>query len=345
MKTLLVSLIFLPAVLFADEEEKPKVAAQPTVETVIVNSREFHPDVVLFGVAATPPNASLTITIPAEAKVRSQLVHAGQAVAAGTPLLEIEPPLDFQLAQNAAEIAAQTLESAQKRFDLKLIPIADWLAAKQAAAEARLKFSHFLSTGLAPDGKQVLAPSGGTVLSLPANPGDTVAAAEPLVQMLTADTMEVRGGLPPEATVEMDGLAKVTAIGRSEPLVLAGKVQSVSRALNPETHLLDVVVSLPEPGGLHAGESVRVAIPGPARTALLVPKTALRSEEGETLVFTLKAGKAERHVVETGSAEDDQMEVTSGGIVDGAEVVTVGNSQLSDGMDVTKATAKPAEKE
>ncbi len=337
-------LLLLPSILWADDEPA-KVEASPTVETVIVKTREFHPDVVLFGTAATPPNASLAITIPAEAKIRSQLVHVGQFVAAGTPLLEIEPPLDFQLAQNAADIASQTLESAQKRFDLKLIPIADLLAAKQSAGEAKLKLSHFLSTGLSPDGKQVLAPAGGTVTALPTNPGDTVAAAEPLAQMITADTMEVRGGLPPEAPVEMEQSAKVVAIGRSEPMTLTGKVQSVSHALNAETHLLDVVVSLPEPGGLHAGEALRVSLPGPARTAILVPKTALRSEEGETLVFTVKEGKAVRHEVETGSTEDDEVELTSGGIVDGDEVVTVGNSQLSDGMEVTKGSGKPAEKD
>ncbi len=344
MKFLLPCLLLLPLVLRA-EDEPEKVEAAPAVETVVVHQREFHPETVFFGTAASPPNASLTVTIPVEAKVQSLLVHLGQSVKSGDPLVEIEPPLDFQIAQRAAEMTAQSLDSAQKRFDLKLLPLTDLLTAKQAAAEARLRLAHFLASGLSGDGHRILATAGGIVAALPATPGDTIAAAEPLAQMIVADDLEVRGGLPTETSVETGQAAKVTTINRAEPLLLKGEVQSVSRALNAETHLLDVSITLLNSVGLHPGESLRVAIPGPARTALLVPKTALRSEEGETLVFTIKDGKAVRHEVELGSSEGDDIEVTSGGLADGDSVVTTGNSQLSDGMGIETSAPEKKTKE
>ena len=347
MKTRFACLLLLPGIVWGADQEKAKVEAEPTVETVTVHQREFHPETEMIGLVATPPNAALKITLPVEVKVRLLMIHRGQSVKAGDPLVEIEPPLDFQVAQSAAEMTAQTLDSAQKRFELRLISIADLLTARQAAAEARLRLSHYTSSGLSADGHQLLTSTGGVIAEIPATPGDTIAAGELIAQMIVSDALVVKGGIVPEAEIEVAGKANVETLSRVTSISVEGEVQSVGRALNAETHLLDVTVRLPEPGGLHVGEAVRVGLPGAARTAVLVPKAALRSEEGETLVFTVKDKKAVRHVVEIGASEGDEVEVISGGVRDGDVVVTTGNSQLTDAMavEIKGTETKPSEEE
>ena len=66
---------------------------------------------------------------------------------------------------------------------------------------------------------------------------------------------------------------------------------------------------------------------------LLVPKAAVRTDNGQSIVFLVRDDRVERRAVKTGAAEGDQVEVLSG-INAGDRVVVEGPDTLADGARV-----------
>ena len=78
-----------------------------------------------------------------------------------------------------------------------------------------------------------------------------------------------------------------------------------------------------------AAENAAAAAP-----RLLVPKAAVRTVEGRSIVFVVKDDVAERRAVTVGAADGDQVEVVSG-LQAGERVVVEGPDTLADGTRVT----------
>jgi RND family efflux transporter MFP subunit len=66
---------------------------------------------------------------------------------------------------------------------------------------------------------------------------------------------------------------------------------------------------------------------------LLVPKEAVRSDQGVTTVFLYKDGRLERRAVKTGSVRGETQEIIAG-LIEGEQVVTRSDSPLADGLKV-----------
>ncbi len=91
---------------------------------------------------------------------------------------------------------------------------------------------------------------------------------------------------------------------------------------------------------LKPGMSARVAFVRNLDHALLVPKDAVMEDGGETVVWTIIDGKAERRVVETGSAVEDRWQIRSG-LAPGERVVVTGNESLRPGSAVEVVELPP----
>ncbi len=75
------------------------------------------------------------------------------------------------------------------------------------------------------------------------------------------------------------------------------------------------------------------AAPAPgvqARVRLLIPRTAVRTDQGQTIVFVVKDGMAERRAVRLGEPQGDSVEVVTG-LSAGEHVVVEGPPELADG--------------
>ena len=84
---------------------------------------------------------------------------------------------------------------------------------------------------------------------------------------------------------------------------------------------------------LGAAQPAPVAASAAARPALLVPKAAVRSDQGQSIVFVVAGDRVERRAVRTGDAKGDQVEVVSG-LTAGERVVIEGPPDLADGRAV-----------
>jgi len=65
---------------------------------------------------------------------------------------------------------------------------------------------------------------------------------------------------------------------------------------------------------------------------VLVPRTAVRNEDGRPVVYVYRAGRVERRSVRLGQARGQQHEVVAG-LSDGEQVVTAVSEALRDGQD------------
>jgi RND family efflux transporter MFP subunit len=71
----------------------------------------------------------------------------------------------------------------------------------------------------------------------------------------------------------------------------------------------------------------------PVRARLLVPKTAVRTDGGQSIVFVVREDRVERRAVKLGAAQGDQVEVVSG-LNSGDRIVVEGHDSLADGTRV-----------
>ena len=71
----------------------------------------------------------------------------------------------------------------------------------------------------------------------------------------------------------------------------------------------------------------------PTKPRLVVPKAAVRTEGGQSVVFVVRENRAERRAVTTGPADGEQIEIVSG-LNSGERIVVEGVSTLADGARV-----------
>jgi membrane fusion protein, multidrug efflux system len=83
--------------------------------------------------------------------------------------------------------------------------------------------------------------------------------------------------------------------------------------------------------------SVRAELVTNTKQALIVPRSAVLSEDNTYSLFTVKDDHAVKHVVILGLKNENEVEVTGDGLKDGDAVVVQGNMELEDGMSVTIA--------
>ena len=75
------------------------------------------------------------------------------------------------------------------------------------------------------------------------------------------------------------------------------------------------------------------AASAPAKPRLVVPKAAVRTEGGQSVVFVVREDRAERRAVTTGPPDGEQIEIVSG-LNAGERIVVEGVSTLADGARV-----------
>ena len=264
-------------------------------------------------------------------------VEEGSPVREGQVLARIdarEIAAQVRSAQASYGVAQAALERAEQLRQRQVITAAEYERDQAARDAARAQLDGLRTRQ---GYSMVRAPSSGVITVKSVESGDVVGAQTKLFEIADVSTMVVPVRvseldvvkLSPgdRARVELDALP-----GRT----LDGRIRRVFPSADPATRLVPVEVAL-------QGEGARAARPGfLARVSLalgqnqgvkLVPQSAIVQSAGETSVFVVRDGKAERRPVETGLTSRGQVEVLSG-LEAGETVVTVGNNNVRDGAEV-----------
>jgi len=333
----------------ATPEAEAEVKPAARVETAPLRIQPIARTIEAFGVVESAPTSERTTPATYESVVVAIHASPGSRVAAGEVIMQIAPSPDARLqlesARTAAALATQGLTALQERYDLKLATGQELLTARQAERDAREKLASYEARGMGGDGK-LHAPVAGVVSKLDLVAGSLVALGAPLFALAADSNLEAR------LSVESGALAllarnqsvSLQSTQQNDPDPIKSTVRAVGGALNPTSGSADVRVSVPPGTPLLLGERVRAVIEVTKKdAALVVPRSAvLPDEDGKQVLFTVKDGKAVRHEVDVGITTDDLVEVAASDLHSGDAVVTMGNYELSDGMDIQAAAEEAA---
>jgi membrane fusion protein (multidrug efflux system) len=289
-------------------------------------------------------------------------VNDGDRVEEGAPLFQIDRgPYEMALRQASAGLDVARAERAQIEADLaraNALRRSDILAAEQlerlrtqvAVAKARERQAaegvalarHHLEQTL------VSAPFGGSVAQRLVDEG-TTALVQPqtiVVVLQETEVLEAEANIPESqlSVVQIGDTALVYVERLPEPI--RTQVSAVSDTIDPQARTYRVKMVVPNPDhSLKAGIFARVDIlPEAKRDALLVPRAAVRSEEGGSRVLVVRGGRAEAVAVRLGVVSENDAEVLAG--LDAGSEVIVGTAarEVAPGMPVrvVEAPGSPA---
>ncbi|HEY5041146.1 MAG TPA: efflux RND transporter periplasmic adaptor subunit [Verrucomicrobiae bacterium] len=322
-------------------ETAPAAAAGPVAKVSVTPLRAGLIDETLsaYGTVVAAPGEASSASAPYECRVRKVFVIAGLEVSSNAPLLEIEDSPDTKLqldqARSERDSATNQLQMLEQRIELKLATKPDLLAAQQRVHDATLRVASLEQRGAG--GPQIIrATAGGIVSQIFAQPGQIVAAGAVLVETIGANQIAVRLGLKTQDAVQLQTgqVVRLLPVNSTQPRNVDGRVQLITQAVNSQTRLVDIFVKPAADSHLLLNEYVEGQIVIDSTNALIVPRPAALPEDGHYVLFTVDKGHAVRHVVTVGLENTKEVQVSGDGLAAGQPVVTVGNSQLQDGMAV-----------
>jgi multidrug resistance efflux pump len=183
----------------------------------------------------------------------------------------------------------------------------------------------------------VVSPLSGVVASRTVDPGELVAPGTPAFVVIDVSSVTAEASLD-EAMVGKVRRGQQVIVNADSAGVgpLSGIVDTVSPAADPRTLGYTVKVRISNSGSaLVPGMLARVSFTVDSRTDVLaVPNQALVTDGGAQYLFLVEAGAVKKAVVQTGISDDSVTEIT-GGVSEGAMVITEGQSFLNEGEKVT----------
>lgn len=182
----------------------------------------------------------------------------------------------------------------------------------------------------------VIAPISGTLVTLNAEENAFVSPSMPVAVIDGVDQMKisvsVSEALVPKLTIGDSVDVAVSAASQT----FAGAIRSVEQAANAQTKLYTVTVSVPsDVSGLLSGMFADVTFhTDTASGAIVVPTESILTSGSTQYVYVVQDDNTAKYIeVTTGLTGNGVTEVTSG-LSAGQQLVTVGQSYLSDGAAV-----------
>lgn len=314
-----------------------------TVRVAPVLAGEAQEPLRFPGVVRSRQRAELTFQV--SGTLQERLVEIGEPVQMGAPLMRLQNPQLLPMRDSARarlrEAEAQSRQAEQeyqRGLSLRergvlseqnieqLLARRDSLLASADTAKAALAEAE----QLAREG-ELRAPFNGVVEAVLAEPGEFIAAGQPVLRISSPQGFEVEVRIPEalRAGIQADMSLPVWRVmdRNSEPL--PGVVTEIGRG-SRRGELYPLVVSLDDPA-LVPGMAVEVGVQRPVMEALALPVLAVvRSAEG-TSVFRIRDGRAQRIAVTVLQMAGEQVLVRADDIAAGDQVVYAGLSRILDG--------------
>jgi RND family efflux transporter MFP subunit len=343
-----------------DAEAPPAVSAEPELEV--------HTALVRRGSIQASITAPATLEAQRESRIGPEvqgtllrvLVDEGERVEAGAPLFEVDPsPYRFALRQAEAGLDLAKAQRHQLEADLgrarslrergivaeqdieKLeTAVAVAVATERQAAEAVALGRHRLSLTL------VRAPYAASVAARLADEG-TTALVQPQTVVLVlqeSDVLEARAAIPESQLlrVQVGDAARVRIEGLAAPIESA--VSAVGEAIDLATRTYSVRIRVPNADhAIKPGLFAHVEIFPQARAdALVVPRDAVRSDDGRARVFTIRDGVVTPLPVTVGAFSEQEAELLEGPAAATPVIVGEAAERVAPGMRVRAvARAEP----
>ena len=287
-------------------------------------------------------------------RVAARTVDVGAAVRAGQTLATLDTD-DYALATRAAEaqLAAAEAEAALAQQELarfaalharNFIAEAE-LDRRRTAADAAASRVAQLKSELARQRNQqaytrLAAPHAGVVTAISLEPGQVVAAGQPVAQLARSGEVEVRIDVPENALATLRDAKTLTVRLWSLPeRRYSGRLRELAPVADPATRTYSARVTLLSPDdAVKLGMTASVDAGGARAAALTVPQSALfkAGEAPQVWVVDRARGTVAARNVALGDLTGERATVLSG-LEAGEWVVTAGVHKLAAGQKVRLA--------
>lgn len=302
-------------------------------------------------------NRSVPVLSKVACKVKSVAVKSGDTVKVGDTLFT----LDTADIQSTYGSALDTYHSSNALLDEQISQLKKTLnnlqalyqmgaASQSAVDQARLGLMQAENTrkntltqmGLtdvldALDAPEVTAPISGTISNVGVTAGVAVVPNTPAVIVSEIGhpqvVVNVSETLQPSISIGSSVDVEIPSLGEHGTVI--GKVASVASAVSPNTALFEIHIDLPEDLDVSIGMFARVTFHTDARfgTVLIPTEAILTEDDGKKSVYIVDGNAAYHVEITTGLVGEAQTEVTSG-LHGGEQLVTRGQSYLSDGAPI-----------
>ena len=310
--------------------------------SALVKTEPMHRESLTFtlsgyGTLSSDPASAVDIDRPRSGQITRLDVTAGQIVKKGTALFRFETdPVaasGYARAESAVEFARREHDRMNRLYEQRLATNSQLAAARKALedAESALRAQKSLGTEMAVE--DVKAPFDAVVTGIDAHPGDRVQAGKAVLQLARRDALLARIGIQPEDAAKAQPGMKVRLFPVFDhSRILSGVVGEVHGLLDPQTHLVDVLVRVDraQMAGLVPGMKLRGEIEIQGQEGWVVPRSAVLTDEKGAYIFQDENGIARR--VAVAATENGRMTAIQGKFDPRLPVVVLGNYELRDGM-------------
>lgn len=320
-------------------------SAPPMVNVAAVTSGEIAPQTDFVGTVYFAEVSDVASEI--EGIVDAVKIEDGQRVKAGQALVELNTDLLAKRLEATRSTHQQVLAELEvARLDLGR---REALFRKGSIAEGNYDDSRFKARALERRAESlqaeverleletrktvIRAPYDGVVIRRSVNRGEWLAKGKALAVLARDDVVDIVVEVP-ETAIRLirPGLPARVSAGEA---YFDGTVFAVVPRVNEATRTFPVKVRTANRKGLLEGQSATVTLPtAAARPALLVPRDAVISSMGRTVVFVVKAAKVQMVPVSVVGFDALTAGVAGDGLAEGMQVVVKGNERLRDGQEV-----------
>lgn len=291
-----------------------------------------------------------TVRSKLSAEVRSVRVREGEKVGAGQVLVEFDTAaLRVQLAERAATLESARAQLAQtertRQVNAQLVKqnfisqnafdTADAAHRAQAAAVEAAQ-AQLAQTQLLLNDAVVRAPIGGHVAKRHVQPGEKVGFDAPLVAIVDLGKLEVQAQAPVSDVAQIaTGARAVVSIEGLPDRTFEGRVERINPSTEAGTRSINFYVSIAnEQSLLRAGMFAKVRLHvGGDREVPALPISAVRSDNGQDVVWVLADGKLRKQPVTLGRRDERaQMVEVRAGLAGGDRVIATKFDNLREGL-------------
>jgi len=335
-------------------QTKTALVEEKNVEVFEVVPRSVSYTVTAVGSLKTPENVIIS---PKKAGIIDEiLVKEGDRVKKGQILVRLDD-VDARLQVERAEARLKEVKASvetnrtvipryQKLYESKVISqqTFDELIMKFNVDEAKLDLAK-VELDMAKQNlldHRIVSPIEGFINLKIASLGEhvNVAPKDEIITVVQMDPLELEFYVPENwvGKIHLGSKIQFTVKAFSEEKFTA-TLQFISPTADPATRNVKVKAVVPNlhyqlKPGFFAEVTIQTGI---NPKALVVPESALFSQEGKFFAFVVQNGVAHRKEVETGHRFEGKVEIL-GGIQKGEQVVTVGHEQVSEGTKVKIST-------
>ena len=308
------------------------------VEVVLARPGRLLDGIIGSGLVRGAQEATVVAKVPGT--IESVAIELGDAVAAGQVLLRSDAviaELNLAEAREASESAAIELAAAERRFQAGNVSEIELRRARSAlnGTRAVLKAAQATVTDHSPR-----APFAGRIamLGTDISTGNVLQPGVPIARVV--DLSELRLDISVSERelrfVDVGAAARVRVAPCGDDGVI-GQVESIAAGADERTGSFQVVVGWQNScASARSGMSAEVVIEPNSATQLdiVIPKVAVRSQDGTRFVLIEDGGVARRRDIQLGRGLGDRTEVVDG-LTDGERVIVSALPLLSDRSAVT----------